>query len=54
MKPLQRAEAPDFERFLKVVRREGGWCSGSGNSNPDYVPTESFGARLDEGLTYGR
>ncbi len=33
---------------------DGGWILGSGNSIPDYVPTENYRAMLDEGLKYGR
>ena len=55
---LARAEEPAIrQRVRETIDRlapGGGWCLGSGNSIPDYVPTENFRAMLDEGLTYGR
>ena len=32
----------------------GGYCLGSGNSIPNYVPLANYWAMLDEGLNYGR
>lgn len=40
--------------FIDTMAPHGGYCLGSGNSIPDYVPIENYWAMLDEGLKYGR
>jgi len=40
--------------FIDTLAPSGGYCLGSGNSIPDYVPIEKYWAMLDEGLKYGR
>jgi uroporphyrinogen decarboxylase len=40
--------------YIDAMAPDGGYCLGSGNSIPDYVPIESYWAMLDEGLKYGR
>ena len=40
--------------YIDAMGPEGGYCLGSGNSIPGYVPIEKYWAMLDEGLKYGR
>lgn len=40
--------------FIDALAPHGGYCLGSGNSIPDYVPIEKYWAMLDEGLKVGR
>lgn len=40
--------------FIDTLSPGGGYCLGSGNSIPDYVPIANYWAMLDEGLKYGR
>lgn len=40
--------------FIDALAPNGGYCLGSGNSIPDYVPLARYWAMLDEGLRYGR
>jgi uroporphyrinogen decarboxylase len=40
--------------YIDTMAPAGGYCLGSGNSIPDYVPIENYWAMLDEGLRYGR
>ena len=55
---LCRASEADIRRRVRThidtMAPNGGYCLGSGNSIPDYVPVENYRAMLDEGLTYGR
>jgi uroporphyrinogen decarboxylase len=39
---------------LDAMAPHGGYCLGSGNSIPNYVPIENYWAMLDEGLKAGR
>ncbi len=39
---------------IDAMAPDGGYCLGSGNSIPDYVPIDKYWAMLDEGLKYGR
>jgi uroporphyrinogen decarboxylase len=39
--------------FLSTVAPGGGWCAGSSNSIPDYVPVENYLAMVDTVLEYG-
>ncbi len=39
---------------IDTLAPNGGYCLGSGNSVPDYVPIQNYRAMLDEGLRYGR
>jgi uroporphyrinogen decarboxylase len=41
-------------QYIDAMGPGGGYCLGSGNSIPDYVPIEKYWAMLDEGLRYGR
>ena len=40
--------------YIDALAPGGGYCLGSGNSIPAYVPIEKYWALLDEGLKYGR
>ncbi|OPZ27675.1 MAG: methylcobalamin:coenzyme M methyltransferase [Lentisphaerae bacterium ADurb.BinA184] len=40
--------------LIDAMAPAGGYCLGSGNSVPAYVPIEKYWAMLDEGLRYGR
>lgn len=40
--------------YITTLAPAGGYCLGSGNSIPDYVPIEKYWAMLDEGLKVGR
>jgi len=40
--------------YIDAMAPNGGYCLGSGNSIPNYVPIEKYWAMLDEGLRYGR
>lgn len=40
--------------LIDTLAPGGGYCLGSGNSIPNYVPLASYWAMLDEGLHYGR
>ncbi len=40
--------------YIDAMAPGGGYCLGSGNSIPNYVPIEKYWAMLDEGLKYGR
>jgi uroporphyrinogen decarboxylase len=40
-------------RFLSTVAPGGGWCAGSSNSIPDYVPVENYLAMVDTVLEFG-
>lgn len=40
--------------FIAAMAPNGGYCLGSGNSIPSYVPLEKYWALLDEGLRAGR
>ena len=55
---LARADEQAIRRrvreYIDRLGPEGGYILGSGNSIPEYVPTENYRALLDEGLRYGR
>jgi uroporphyrinogen decarboxylase len=55
---LCRADEQAIRRRVRqtidALAPDGGYVLGSGNSIPDYMPTESYWAMLDEGLKYGR
>ena len=40
--------------YIDAMAPNGGYCLGSGNSIPAYVPLEKYWIVLDEGLKYGR
>lgn len=41
-------------KTIDALAPDGGYILGSGNSIPDYVPSEKYAILLDEGLKYGR
>jgi uroporphyrinogen decarboxylase len=55
---LCRAPEQEIRRRVRdtidALAPGGGYCLGSGNSIPKYVPLENYWAMLDEGLKYGR
>jgi uroporphyrinogen decarboxylase len=55
---LCRASEEQIRRRVRecidILAPDGGWCLGSGNSIPSYVPIRNYWAMLDEGLNYGR
>jgi uroporphyrinogen decarboxylase len=55
---LCRASEAEIRRRVRetiaVMAPGGGYCLGSGNSIPDFVPIANYWAMLDEGLKVGR
>ena len=55
---LCRASEADIRRrvreYIAALAPNGGYCLGSGNSIPDFVPIDKYWAMLDEGLRVGR
>ena len=53
-----RAPEADLRRrvrdYIDTMAPNGGYCLGSGNSIPGYVPLKKYWIVLDEGLKYGR
>jgi uroporphyrinogen decarboxylase len=56
--PLSRGTPQEVEeevkRLIKEIAPGGGYCLGSSNSIPEYVPLENYKAMLDSGLKYGK
>lgn len=56
--PLTRGTPQEVEQEVKRLLREvapgGGYCLGSGNSVPDYVPVENYLAMIEATHRYGR
>jgi len=56
--PLSRGTPKEVEeevkRLIKEIAPGGGYCLGSSNSIPEYVPLENYKAMLESGLKYGR
>ena len=56
--PLSRGTPQEVEeevkRLIKEIAPGGGYCLGSSNSIPEYVPLENYKAMLESGLKYGR
>lgn len=44
----------EVKRLIKEIAPGGGYCLGSSNSIPEYVPLENYKAMLESGLKYGR
>ncbi|MBC7329116.1 nucleoside 2-deoxyribosyltransferase [bacterium] len=56
--PLSRGTPKEVEeevkRLIKEIAPGGGYCLGSSNSIPEYVPLENYKAMLESGLKYGK
>jgi len=54
---LARGRPDEIEQQVKknieVAAYNGGYCVGSGNSIPDYVPFENYQALLQAAIKYG-